>query len=151
MASNSKFAIAVHTLGVVALLDGKPVSSEMIAGSVGTNPVVIRRILKHFVKHGLVEVQMGTGGGSKLTRKPEEISLSEIYLALEEDELFQVPLLPDNHGCPIGRFIRPVLQNIFTGIEKELVNSLVGLTLRDVMNRVSRAIGSNDKKPDSQC
>ncbi len=142
MASNSKFAIAVHTLGVLAVLDGKPVSSEMIAGSVGTNPVVIRRIIRKFVDRGLVEVQMGTGGGSKLTREPENIPLSEIYLALEEDELFQVPMLPETHGCPVGRLIRPVLQNVFTDIEHELVERLVGISLRDVMNKVLKAMGS---------
>ena len=137
MAANSKFAIAIHTLGVLAFVGDKPVSSEMIAKSVDTNPVVIRRIIRKFVKHGLVTVRMGTGGGSRLTRAPEDISLGSIYLAIEEESVFQVPVLGDDHPCPIGRFVRPVLEKVFGHAENQMRGQLEKITLRDVMDDVS--------------
>ena len=102
MASNSRLAIAIHTVGIIAFLGGKRVTSRIIAGSVNTNPVVIRRIIASLVKQGLVEVQMGAGGGSRLTRPPEKITLADIYIALEEGKIFDVPILDDSHQCPIG-------------------------------------------------
>jgi Rrf2 family protein len=140
MAANSRFAIAIHTLGVLAFVGDESVSSEMIAESVDTNPVVIRRIIRKFVKHGLVVVQMGTGGGSRLSRDPGEISLADIYSALDEDKLFNVPGLGDDHVCPVGRVIRPVLEEIFDGVEGYLGDRLRKTSLKDVMDQVANGM-----------
>lgn len=136
MASNSRLAIAIHTVGILALGDQLPMTSRMIAESVDTNPVVIRRIIGNLVKHGIVEVKMGTGGGSRLTREPNNITLAEIYLALEETDLFIVPHLDDTHRCPIGKVVRPVLKTIFGRVESGLIDDLQKTTLQDVMNDV---------------
>jgi Rrf2 family protein len=136
MASNSRLAIAIHTAGMLAFGEQLPITSKMIAGSVDTNPVVIRRIIGNLAKHGLVEVKMGTGGGSRLTRPPDEITLAEIYLALEEGEIFNVPKLADSHDCPIGKLVRPVLKKIFGEAENSLIEKLQNKTLQDVMSSI---------------
>jgi Rrf2 family protein len=138
MASNSRLAIAVHTAGILALRGSEPVTSEMVAASVGTNPVVVRRIVGSLVRSGIVEVRKGTGGGSTLTRPPELITIADIYTALDEDDLFQVPKLGKDHGCPVGRAVRPLLQDLFGGAEKALVDYLRGISLADV----TRMLGS---------
>ena len=143
MASNSRLAIAIHTLGVMAFMGEKSVTSKMIAGSVKTNPVVIRRIVGNLVKQGLVEVQMGTGGGSRLARPAEEISLAEIYQALEEGELFDVPVLEDSHRCPIGRTVRPVLKKVFGEAENSLMKYLDKVALADVMGLVKEKMSDD--------
>jgi len=134
MASNSRLAIAIHTAGLLAFGEEMPMTSTMIAKSVDTNPVVIRRIIGSLVKHGLVEVKMGTGGGSRLTKEPEEISIAEIYLALEEGEIFNVPELDGSHGCPIAKLVRPVLIRVFGDAENSLLAELRNNTLRDVID-----------------
>lgn len=136
MASNSRLAIAVHTAGMLAFGKQIPVTSQLIAKSVETNPVVIRRIVGKLVKHGLVEVKMGTGGGSRLTRPPNEISLAEIYLALEEGEIFNVPVVKETDSCPVGNLVRPVLKRIFGEAENGLIEKLQEHTLQDVMENV---------------
>ncbi len=143
MASNSKFAIAIHTAGVIAVFDGKPVASQMIAGSVKTNPVVIRRIIGNLVKYGLVEVQMGTGGGSRLARPPEEITLADIYLAIGEEGIFEIPTLCDSHGCDFGRTVRPILQEVLTEAENGLIERLRAISLAQVLKKV-RALMPKD-------
>ena len=143
MAANSRFAIAIHTLGLLAFVGDKPVSSKMIAESVDTNAVVIRRIMRKFVKHGLVAVRMGTGGGSSLIKSPEEISLADIYNSLEEDALFQVPELGNEHPCSMGRVVRPVLEGIFGGVEGEMKVRLEEISLKDVMVLVSRGLSED--------
>ena len=140
MASNSRLAIAIHTAGMLAFGEEMPITSKVIAQSVDTNPVVIRRIVGNLVKHGLVDVKMGTGGGARLTRLPEEITLAEIYLALEEGEIFNVPELEETHLCPIGRFVRPILRRILGQAENSLLRDLQGKTLRDVMEEIRQKL-----------
>src|SRR5438876_1217231 len=48
MSDSSRFAVAVHALTLLASED-RPLTSEHIAGSVNTNPVVIRRVLAALV------------------------------------------------------------------------------------------------------
>lgn len=141
MASNSRLAIAIHTAGMLAVMGGcGHTSSDKIAESVNTNSVVIRRIIGLLVKHGLVEVQMGTGGGSRLTRPPNEITLAEIYLALEEGELFQVPMLEQEHSCNLGITVRPVIAEFLQEAENELLSKLQTVTLADVMQKVKNRL-----------
>ncbi len=145
MASNSRLAIAIHTAGMLAFGEQIPITSAMIAKSVDTNPVVIRRIIGNLVKHGLVEVKMGTGGGSKLTKSPGEITLADIYLALGEGEIFHVPELDESHACPVGKLVRPVLRKFFSEAENGLIEKLEGKTLQDVLSDVRK------KLPDDFC
>ena len=141
MASNSRLAIAIHTAGMLAVMqDCGHLSSEKIAESVSTNSVVIRRIIGLLVKHNLVEVQMGTGGGSRLTRPPDEITLAEIYLALEEGALFQVPMLEDEHCCNLGITVRPVISEVLQEAESEMIKKLQNITLADVMKKVKNRL-----------
>ncbi|MEZ5424995.1 MAG: Rrf2 family transcriptional regulator [Pyrinomonadaceae bacterium] len=137
MASNSRLAIAIHTAGMLAAMaESGCVTSEKIAESVSTNSVVIRRIIGSLVKHDLVEVRMGAGGGSSLTRSPEEITLADIYLALEEGSLFQVPVLDQEHECKMGITVRPVIAEVLQEAEDDLIKKLRSITLADVMKRV---------------
>ena len=139
MASNSRLAIAIHTVGVLAFVGERSVTSTIIAQSVNTNPVVIRRIIGSLVKHGIVEVQMGTGGGSRLTRAPEKITLADIYLALEEGEVFDVPILEDS-PCPIGQTVRPVLRKVLGEAENALLQQLGRVSLANVMGMIAKKL-----------
>ena len=53
MSTSSRFAVAVHILTLLASADG-PVPSSLIAGSVGTNPALIRRLVAQLADAGLV-------------------------------------------------------------------------------------------------
>ena len=143
MASNSRLAIAVHAAGILAVRRRSPVSSVALARSVKTNPVVVRRILSALAKSGLIEVRKGSGGGACLAREPELISVAEIYRALGEDDLFQVPELGEEHSCRIGREVRPVLKELFCVAEAALTGFLETITLADVMQRVQERIPTN--------
>ena len=68
MNNSTRFAVAVHTLTLILQGQGEPVTSEAIAGSVNTNPVVIRRVLGALRGADLVLSQGGNGGGWRLTR-----------------------------------------------------------------------------------
>lgn len=64
-------------------------TSEEIADRLGINPVVVRRIFSLLRRAGLLKSQKGPHGGSKLARGPKQITLAEIYRALDGGELFR--------------------------------------------------------------
>lgn len=109
MSANSRMTIAVHVLTWMSLdrQNNEVATSDRIAGSVNTNPVVIRRCLGDLRKAGLVQAKRGVGAGWVLTREPEETSLLEVYLAVEGGGPFGMHHTPPNPDCPIGFGIRP--------------------------------------------
>ena len=68
---NSRFAVAIHTLLMLATKADGPISSDYIAGSVGTNPVLIRRLMGDLRNAGLVDSRAGATGGFVLARPAE--------------------------------------------------------------------------------
>jgi Rrf2 family transcriptional repressor of oqxAB len=98
---SGRFAMAVHALALLAQSDeGFP--SAMIAGSVNTNAVFLRRVLGRLAAVGLIEAREGRGGGYRLARPASDISLAEVYEAMEpEGPLTGSPAIP-SVLCPVG-------------------------------------------------
>jgi DNA-binding IscR family transcriptional regulator len=104
----------MHVLTVLAYKEGEPVTSELLADSVNTNPVVIRRLMLALQEANLVETRKGAGLGSRLKRAPKSINLGEVYRAVETEELFVFPARTPNQDCPVGQCIQRALGQIFT-------------------------------------
>ncbi len=136
MAGNSRLATAIHLAGMLTFAEQLPITSEIIAQSCNTNAVVIRRIIGLLTRHGLVKVKMGTGGGACLTRNPAEITLAEIYRALEEGAVFDVPQFEETHSCRVGKIVRPVLKDVLGQAEKGLIEKLEAITLAEVIEKI---------------
>ncbi|MEM6338180.1 MAG: Rrf2 family transcriptional regulator, partial [Bacteroidota bacterium] len=99
MATNSQFTIALHILGFLAYRDGKPLTSDTLARTYGTSPVVLRRVLAKLQRAELVNTQRGPGGGSVLARSASAITLREAYEAVADD----AQILPRHPGdCGVG-------------------------------------------------
>ncbi len=135
MSSNSRFAVAVHTVTLLALSDG-PVSSSAIAGSVSTNPVVIRRILGALHQAGLVHTQLGPEGGAVLAQRPEDITLLDVYRATGQSDLFALPAHQPNPLCPCGRNIQPVLIPVLEQAEDAVQTTLAAVTVADLVDQI---------------
>jgi Rrf2 family protein len=132
MAANCRFAFAVHMLTVLACQREQGVSSDVLAASVNTNAVVIRRILSTLRAHGLVATCRGPRGGARLSRAPEAITLDEIYRAVGSDPIFSLHPQHPNRRCPVGRKIERVLDEVFTAAQSALEAELAKRTLADV-------------------
>lgn len=136
MAGNSRLATAIHVAGMLSFAEQMPLTSEAIAKSVNTNPVVIRRIIGLLTRHNIVTVKMGAGGGARLTRNPTKITLADIYEAIEADPLFEVPQFDESFHCEVGKVVRPVLANILNDVEQSLKERLHQITLAEVIEKV---------------
>ena len=128
--------MAVHVLAVLAYKEGDRVTSALLAGSVNTNPVIIRRLLLALQRAKLVETCKGAGSGSRLSRSPRRIDLAEVYRAVEDAEPFAIPSRKPNAACPVGKCIRETLERVFASAESALERDLGKTTLADVMDTV---------------
>lgn len=127
MSQNSRMTVAIHVLSYMVAAQKKrpdPVTSDQIASSVATNPVVIRRMLGLLRKAGLVVSHRGANAGWTLARRPEAITLLDVYRAVEDGPLFALHASPPNPNCPIARSIKPTLQRVYGGLETGLKRQL---------------------------
>jgi Rrf2 family protein len=141
MRTNCRFAMAVHVLAVLAYKDGDRVTSAFLAGSVNTNPVIVRRLLLALQRARLVETCKGAGAGSRLSRSARRINLGEVYRAVECAEPFGKPARKPNSACPVGHCMQETLERIFRSAEAALERDLEKTTLGDVIDAVKGCAG----------
>ncbi|HVF86790.1 MAG TPA: Rrf2 family transcriptional regulator [Pyrinomonadaceae bacterium] len=133
MSTSSRFSVAVHVLALMASAGGELVKSEHVAYSVNTNPVVIRRILCALARAGLVVSQTGAAGGSRLARPPADITLREVYRAVEPQDVFSLHRQPPNRKCPVGMNIELVLEDVLKNVDAAIDDVLAGITVDGVL------------------
>jgi Rrf2 family protein len=133
MRTSCRFAMAVHVLAVLAYKEGDRVTSNLLARSVNTNPVVIRRLLLALQSAKLVETRKGAGSGSRLSRSPARIDLAEVYRAVEAAEPFTMPREKPNAACPVGHCIQKTLIAVFTSAEAALERELAKTNLAEIL------------------
>ena len=140
MSTNSRFAVAVHVLTLMAWSGEEPLKSEQVAESVNTNPVVIRRMLCELAEAGLVVSQTGSLGGSRLASDPAKTTLLDIYQALECGGVFSLHRQPPSRDCPVGVNIETVLGDVLLEVDSAVEAVLAKITIRDVVQRLKPCV-----------
>ena len=134
MQISSRFTVALHIFTAVDVFkDDYKVTSDFLAGSIGTNPVIIRKLLTQLKSAGLITVARGTGG-IELTKELSEISFYDVYEAIEPVEggdLFRFHEAP-NPECPVGRNIHALLDEKLKDIQDTMEERMKHYTLMDL-------------------
>jgi Rrf2 family protein len=138
--------MAVHVLAVLAYKEGDRVTSALLAGSINTNPVIVRRLLLALQRAKLVETCKGAGAGSRLSRSPGRINLAEVYRAVEAVEPFATPSRKPNAACPVGNCILETLEKVFASAQDALEKDLEKTTLASVIGAVKTSANCASKK-----
>lgn len=141
MRINTRFPVAVHMMSLMAFAQdrGTPATSELLAKSVGTNPVVIRQMVSLLKQAGLVATKNGVPG-SALVRPPEEITLLDIYKAVQKDAdapLFDFHLNP-NPNCFVGKNIGEAMAQPLRDAQAAMEHSLEGCSLKDITDVIGK-------------
>jgi DNA-binding IscR family transcriptional regulator len=139
MSANSRLTVCTHALAWMASherLGGEWTTSEQLAASVKTNPVVIRRMMSDLVKAGLL--RSGPGAGWRLTRTPERITLGEIASAIGPEPMFAMHRNEPSPICPIAQGIRPALAPIYARVDAAVQRELELTTLAEVLQSTLR-------------
>lgn len=129
--NNTRFAVSIHILTLLANTEERWLSSEYIAHSVNVNPAMIRKELSNLQEYGLVESKAGRYGGSALAKPSEKILLADIYKAVNPTSALGAMRDRPNPKCPIGNQINKHLNQLNKETERAIVNKLNGQTLAD--------------------
>ena len=134
MQISSRFTIALHIFTCVDVFkDEYKVTSDFLAGSINTNPVIIRKILTQLKNAGLINVARGTGG-IELTRDLSKITFYDVYEAIgavENGDLFHFHEAP-NPDCPVGRNIHSLLDDKLKAIQDAMEAEMKKYTVADL-------------------
>ncbi len=130
-------SVGIHLLTVLALKRDEPLTSEFLAGSVNTNPVVIRRLLGSLREAGIVDSRTGVGGGWTLQVDPDRITLLDILHAVEpHEEPFGLHHSTPNPECPCGQHIVSVLCETYQEVRDAKDRVLKGITVADITRKI---------------
>lgn len=132
MTSNTRFSMAVHIMTALAFMAEK-MSSEVLARTVNTNPVVVRRILGDLNRAGLIRAERGKTGGFMLARAAKSISLLDIYRAtMDEQGLVSLHENPENRKCPVSCKVRGTLAGYLNKAQGVYERELGKIALADI-------------------
>lgn len=133
-----KCSSAVHLLLMLALLSSRQrMTSEFLASSVGCNPVEIRKLLGSLKKAGLIDVSRGPGG-AVLKRAPKDITLFDIYSAVDTASLNEIVGVHAHPfpGCPFGKNIGELLAEPYAEIGEAVREKMTSITLESLLSRL---------------
>jgi Rrf2 family protein len=138
MGSNSRFPVAVHILTALAYSPREWLTSPTLARSVGTNPVVVRRLLGQLRSAGLVVAHAGALGGMELARRAETITLLDVYRAVEGGSPFVLPDKPENKACAVSCAMKRLLGSVLAETDRAISRSLEKVRLSDLVKEIKR-------------
>lgn len=139
MKISTRFSDSIHILAFIEIYKGKiPLTSEKIAQSVITSPVVIRRLMGKLRTAGLITTTHGAAD-PRLNKKADEISLYDVFLAVEGNaHLFSIDK-KTKQDCIVGGNIQTTLADCYQQAELAAEGKLANLTIQDVVNSIKVA------------
>jgi len=136
---NQQFATAVHILTALACNKKELMSSDNLAVSVNTNPVVIRRLLSQLTKNKLVITTRGKSGGVKLAKEPNQINLKDVYLAVAPSEVIAPRNKSPHKECAVSCAMFSIMTGIAEGTHKATLKYLESHRLSDLSKKIVRS------------
>ena len=128
MRRDSRLSGVLHVLLHMAEQDG-PVTSELLARAMDTNPVVIRRIMGGLREAGYVSSEKGHGGGWTIACDLASITLRDIYEAIGRPSILALGHRTEAPGCLVEAAVNAALEGAFRDAEKRLLDRLGEVTL----------------------
>ena len=135
MKYSHRLSDAVHILTYLEIYHGQKISSQDLAASVDANPSLIRSLIAKMVKAGILKPK-----SPQLSRPAAEITLLDVYYAVEENHHLLHVDEQTNQQCPVGKNIQPVLGKAYDQIQVAAEAMMKQITLQDVVDEVADRI-----------
>ncbi|MEO1362684.1 MAG: Rrf2 family transcriptional regulator [Pseudomonadota bacterium] len=132
MKRNSRLSLALHTLSHMAGEPERVRTSADIAAHAGTNPVVVRRVLGKLREAGLLASEKGHAGGWCLARAPQDITLADVYLALNERLVAADETPREAPACSVEHALHKRVSGVLEEVELSLVRKLGETSISEV-------------------
>ena len=135
MKRDSRLSGVLHVL--LRMADApEPMTSEVLADAMSTNPVVVRRLLADLRKEGYVRSEKGHGGGWTLACDLSKVTLADIHEALGRPPLLALGHRTESPGCAVEAAVNATLGASFDAAEALLLARLGDVTLAMLASKV---------------
>ncbi|NEX94327.1 Rrf2 family transcriptional regulator [Caulobacter sp. 17J65-9] len=145
MSDSQRFPVAAHALAYLAhkgaFTAEQAVSSAVLAASVPTNPVVVRRVTALLAKAGLIATRPGANGGAWLLRQPQTITLDQVLRAVHGCAQLGCPP-PGAKGCPVGESIPRAVGAAIKAADEAAGARLAQITVADLLKECPAAVAA---------
>lgn len=126
---------AVHAMTFFARAPEGVARAEEIAHAENIPVPILSKVLQDLVRRGLLDSRRGPGGGFRLSRRPELITLRDVVAAIDNLDDFQrcvtgLPSCSDETPCPLHETWKPM--------RAALMRSFENTTLLDMARAVDR-------------
>ena|SRR5580658_3312860 len=140
MANNTQFSIAVHILaGLACGCAREGVTSGHVAQSVNTSPSFVRRIMAKLSRAGLAKTVTGKAGACWLAKDAKDISLLDIYKAVDAPKAFSIHSYTEQKSCLVSCHIKAALEKALGKTQKALEKSLAETSLAQIVSNMKNA------------
>lgn len=114
----------------------EPLTSEVLARSMGTNPAVFRRTMAGLREAGFVRSAKGHGGGWQLARRLHDITLLAVYDALGRPNLFAIGNRSRHPDCVVEENVNGVMADTMAEAEALFAKRFGEITLDEIAPRL---------------
>jgi Rrf2 family protein len=133
---NTHFTIAVHMLAAMAIHPGQLLSSTELATTVPTNPAFLRAVLSRLREAGIVRTVRGKSGGNTLARAAGEISLLQVFRAIEGEARLTTHDCSKSE-CRLAARIPAFLDQLGRRVDAAMARELEQISLAQLAESVS--------------
>lgn len=135
---NTQISVAIHILSLLSV-NKEPISSKFIAGSINSNPTLVRKICKYLRNGNLIESQQGKSG-YRLAQSAEQILLGEVYKLIQDEEHFAKIHQDTNPDCIIGQNIQSALDDVYTQVDQQIIDTLNQTSILDLTSKMTDTV-----------
>ena len=152
MSDSQRFPVAAHALAYLAhkgaFSPANAAPSAVLAASVPTNPVVVRRVTALLAKAGLIATRPGAKGGAWLLHRPEDIALDAVLRAVNGCANLGSPPAGAK-GCPVSEHIPRQVAKALTAADQAAGHALSKITIADLLDHAPASLAAF--APHSSC
>ena len=136
MRSDSQFTVAIHTLILVEYYRDESITSDLVARSIGCNPVIVRNVFTKLSKAGILNPGMGRKK-TELAVPADRITLRDVFAAtqsLHVEHMFG--MYAPNSQCPVGPDIHRILTDRLENARDSILKELESTTIADMVSDI---------------
>ena len=144
MNRDTRLSDVLHVLLHMGQVD-EPLTSEVLARSLGTNPAVFRRTMAGLRDAGFVRSGKGHGGGWQLARPLNKITLLAIYEALGRPNIFAIGNRSVHPECTVQNNVNAVMSSAMAEAEALIVKRFSEITLNEIAPSLPESVSVHEK------